>query len=378
MISQTDQWLGMRIMKSTFEWNKDAWQDSVSSQCWWFTPYDAGWDECKKHGRDIAADGELSQIVEMEQEAGPIPDWAREVVRVIVHLPAPCGHYSFPQPCLEAITCIGSGDPPKHVHGCYTADGDRKRRMQNYLLCLDGWLKGAKPSDVVAELTFNGCDGVDWKKVCTSLWEVLGEHTKLKRLLIERTCHRYRWWVKTLTWDDDSRNRFQQDRYLGDIRGSGDTYGNPEFKDPYFTELESPEAKRIEAELHKLDPNWMSRFGDIRETWLCGPKSFRFLERILWAIGKDSPNARDESVPGFLMCRDTTPDPKQAGTWWREFLAALDAWWQGKDADGPVAKDVSTRLGESTPLKRWLVRLYAKRLCVIEETGNIGKLVKAT
>jgi hypothetical protein len=178
---------------STFRWNKQTWEGSVSGQCWWFTPYDAGWDECKEYGGDIASDEELKQIVQIELEAGPIPDWARRFVAVSVHLPVPCGHYSFPKPCLDAVSAIGSGELPEYVCGCYTAAGDRRRRMQDYLLCLDAWLKGAAPSDVVPELSRNGHETVDWREVCTSLWEVLGEPTGLKRLLVERTCHRYRW-----------------------------------------------------------------------------------------------------------------------------------------------------------------------------------------
>jgi len=100
------------------------------------------------------------------------------------------------------------------------------------------------------------------------------------------------------------------------------------------------------------------------------------MERILWAIGKDGAITMDEPVPGFLQCQDTSPDPQKSGIWWREFLIALDAWWQERPADSSVARDVAARLGESTPLKRWLVRLYAKRLRMIEETGSIGRLVK--
>lgn len=364
------------MVTSGLKWDKQTWESSISSQCWWFTPYDAGWDECTKYGADISSDDELKQIVQMELDARPIPDWARGFVGLSVHLPAPCGHYSFPQPCLDAISTIGSGEHPQYVHGCYTADAHRKLRMQDYLLCLDAWLKGAQPSDVIAELIHGGSEAVDWEKVCTSLWEVLGESTDLKRLLIERTCHRYRWWVKTSTWDDDARNRFERDLYLGDVRGSGDTYGDPVHRDPYFTELESPEARRIEAALRKLDADWQSEFGDIHETWLCGPKSFRALERLLWAIGKELPVKREEPVPGFLACHDTAPDPCDARVWWGEFLAALDAWWQGRQAGGSVAEEVSARLGSSDPVKQWLVRLYARRLRMLEESGNLGKLVK--
>ena len=50
-------------MADTSEWTLDAWESSVSSRCWWYTPYDAGWDECREHGADIAADEELRAIV---------------------------------------------------------------------------------------------------------------------------------------------------------------------------------------------------------------------------------------------------------------------------------------------------------------------------
>jgi hypothetical protein len=365
----------MQNTESRFDWSKSTWEASVSSRCWWFTPYDAGWDGCKAYGGDIAGDGELKEIVRMEQHAAPIPAWAQAFVAVSVHLPAPCGHYSFPRPCLEAITAIGSGVLPRHVHGCYTADPGRKERMQDYLLCLDAWLKGAAPACASGELSRNSRAGIDWAGVCRALWDALGEPTTLKRLLVERTCHRYRWWVKTLTWDDDARDRFLRDSYLGDIAGDGDTYGHPKFKDPYTTEWVSPDVKGIEAALLPLDPDWKAKYGGIQDTWLCGPKSFRWLERIVWAIGKEKPLSQDDVVPGFLMCHDTLPDLRQAGTWWRQALVALDAWWKGQSVGGPVAEDINARLGEASPLKRWLVRLYARRLRMIAESGNLGKLI---
>ncbi len=101
----------------TSGWSQETWEASVSGQCWWFTPYDAGWDDCKKYGGDIEADTELQQIVAMEEEISPVPGWARDFVRISVHLPAPCGHYSFPRPCLDAISAIGSGKLPRHIIG---------------------------------------------------------------------------------------------------------------------------------------------------------------------------------------------------------------------------------------------------------------------
>jgi hypothetical protein len=96
--------------------------------------------------------------------------------------------------------------------------------------------------------------------------------------------------------------------------------------------------------------------------WLCAPKAFRFLERLLWAIGQERPPQPADRVPGFLQIDDTHPNQDEAVAWWKAFVAALDAWWQAEPAGGPVADDVSHRLGEPTPVTRWLVRLFRRKL----------------
>ena len=102
------------------------------------------------------------------------------------------------------------------------------------------------------------------------------------------------------------------------------------------------------------------------------------MERVLWAIGKGRPDRglvdhydqSTEDVPGFLRCEDTCPDQDGAAAWWREFMAALGGWWRGKPTEGDVADDVNRRLAEPTPVKRWLVRLYAHRLDVLARVGG--------
>ena len=69
------------MTQSTFEWNRQTWEASTSGQCWWFTPYDAGWDGCKKYGGDIAADDELKQIVQMEQALASLKEIANQTER---------------------------------------------------------------------------------------------------------------------------------------------------------------------------------------------------------------------------------------------------------------------------------------------------------
>ncbi|KKK51067.1 hypothetical protein LCGC14_3118690, partial [marine sediment metagenome] len=53
-------------MQNERQWCKEVYEASVSGRCWWCTPYDDGWDASGKYGAEIAADGELEQIVAME------------------------------------------------------------------------------------------------------------------------------------------------------------------------------------------------------------------------------------------------------------------------------------------------------------------------
>ncbi|MGD0113719.1 MAG: hypothetical protein ABSD48_17825 [Armatimonadota bacterium] len=212
--------------------------------------------------------------------------------------------------------------------------------------------------------------------MCAALWQTLGERTEIKELLVERVLHRQRWWVKSLVWDDDARDVFVRDHYLGDLRGSGDSYGNPSFLDPYFTELEAPRVRQLNARLASVCQDWDRFRGNIEGSWLCAPKAFRFLERTLWAIGRErQPRDGDAPVPGFLQCDDTYPDHGRAERWWRDFLSALRCYWQGQVAPGEVGDEVNQRLGSPSPEKRWLVRLLVRKLELYEQHAGIRRLV---
>ena len=49
---------------------------------------------------------------------------------------------------------------------------------------------------------------------------------------------------------------------------------------------------------------------------------------------------------------------------------ALEGWWQGRLQKGDIADDVNGRLGGITPVKRWLVRLFIKKLKMLEANGE--------
>jgi len=321
----------------TFHWSKQTYEGSVSSRCWWFTPYDGGWDY--RDGWDksaLAQDKELRAIVEMETQLGAVPD----------------------------------------------------QQMADYCLCLDAWLAGASPDAPARELTALGFRKIDWGSVCQALWDVLGQRTELKELLIERTLIQTRWWIKSSVWDDDFATRFGRDEYIGDYADSGcfaTDNGNPNLVAPTFNLDTCPRVQRIEARLKDICSDWPWFRNLIAEgSWPCATKTFRYLERLLWSIGKERPAVSLPSYPldnaevvlDFLQAADTCTDLKQAAQWWQDFLDVLSAWWQGQSVTSGVAGSITARLGERDDAKCWLVRLYAHRLRLLARYGaTVGKLV---
>jgi len=92
-------------MGEGIKWCRETYEQSVSSRCWTFTPYDDGW------GPALSADGELREIVEVERSLGEVPSWARDIAEGAVRLPPFCPHHAFPQPYLEVLDAIGSQPP---------------------------------------------------------------------------------------------------------------------------------------------------------------------------------------------------------------------------------------------------------------------------
>lgn len=350
-------------------WSKDVYGASVSSRCWSYTPYGKGWDGCP----ELRTDEVLRRLVEQELSLVPVPTWAQEIVERAINFPPFCPHWAFPQPYLEVLDAIGSQTPPGFVHGCYTASRERKNRMMDYVFCVDAWLAGASAVQAAAELRARGYQKTAWERVCKAIWNVLGERSELKELLVRRTLHRQRWWIKSLVWDDDRRDLYCQDQFLGDIRCPGNGYGhygNSEFNDPYFAELQAPEVKRLEGRLSETCPEWDWFRSLIHDSWLCAPKAFRFLERLLWCIGKERrcislpshPLENGDKVPRFLECEDTYPDPSEARLWVSCFVSGMRSWLSRKQPQGPPQAGVHKRLGERTPMKSWLLGLYLKKI----------------
>lgn len=354
-------------MANNTKWSKKVYEGSITSQAWWYTPFDGGkWSDV------VAADDEIRGLVEMEMELDLIPGWAEEIAKVWIRYVPPCGHYRFPEPMLQVLDAIGSESVPPFRHSCYTVAGERKRNMMDYCFCLDAWLAGTTPEGAARELKAMGHRKIDWDQVCRQTWEVLGERAEWKDLLIERELIHLRLWIKFPFWDDDGGDRFCRDHYFGDM--FIDDMGRPNY------DLgASKRVKELTGKLAKVCPHW-EWFSRVLfdEWWLCAPKAFRFLERDLWAIGKGRPWQKGEQIPGFLQVEDTYPSQKEAAEWWSPFCGVLDGWYKGKPENGSVAEDVNTRLGDPTPVKKWLARLYLRKLKMLEDNDEqFTRLVRA-
>ena len=162
---------------------------------------------------------DLAAAIDEELALPSIPDWAGEIMgRMIAHLPI-CGHYTFPAPIVSVCRAIRLRQCPEIVCGHYTCDFGRKTLMSYYVFCLDAWLQNAPRETAKAELSLRDALGRDWPTIVDAIYDTLGTPNDLTRLLVERVIHRERWWVKTLIWPDDRRDRFGLDMYGGDVRG---------------------------------------------------------------------------------------------------------------------------------------------------------------
>jgi len=311
---------------------------------------------------DLAGHFAVSQdrhrLLAEELRLGTVPDWAREIITRMLGSPlAPCGHYTFPAPVAQVTEAIGAERCPAFVIGCYTADPARKRRLQAVIYCLDAWHHDAPIETAAWELERRETDGKDWPSIVCRVYVALGDRTELRLLLVERLIHRLRWWVKSHSWMDDPRTAFGLDQYLGDLRGDGDwgDFGDPELRDPYFVELREPDVVKAETRIRQEVPDGTALLDRIHSTWLCAPKVFRYIERLIHEVGGVGSGGAPDYKKCLLDCEDTYPDFGLARQWESDYLDRLSRWLRDDT-------DAVPELGSPTPVKQWLVGLLKYRL----------------
>ena len=347
-------------------WSREAWDAGMSARA-----YNADWWAELSPEKEPDLWAELKALFEEEQALAEIPPWATEIVVRMMELPM-CGYYAYPANVMQITDAIAARQCPDVVMGCYTVDPHRKVLLAYYVYCLDAWLKDAPLSAVVAELSLRDQLGKNWEEIASGIYQELGEKSEIKSISLERLVHRLRWWIKSLIWSDDKRDRFLLDVYSGDIRGDEEgwgAYGNSPYGDPYFVELALPHVRAMEERILIDAPDGRKLLDRIQSTWLCAPKVFRYLENLIVEIGAIDSEAPSEEAPSILQCEDTYPDFDANHEHYTELLKRLGLWLEGHEETLPS-------LGEATPVKRWLVHLLRHKLifhATYEE--NFAKLV---
>ncbi|MBN1917606.1 MAG: hypothetical protein JW889_06825 [Verrucomicrobia bacterium] len=356
-------------------WDRTTYEASLTSRCFSWTPFcewEARWgDRCLKD------DLHVRRLVELEQAASPIPLWAQMVCRQIDAMP-PCG-WAIPQHVEAVCTNIGRQDaeaciPPR----CYSLGPERLELMARIAVLLDGWVKGLDPDEVAAGLEQLDGHGRPWWCLVHDVWGVLGERQARRVLLARRLLARLRFWLRAPYGpdkaDDNARLGYMYSVSLGKYPG-WDYFGFEEHE-PEVVDLN----ERIRRSLDEPQ-RWIDL---ITYTWPCAPKAFRFIERLIAAIGRvpaDGPCAPTElpnKLPtGLLRIDGTYLDTDTSRGVYSTAIAALsdfvgealriDARTSG-DVD-PAWRDRLPRLlGKASPLATWLVALVLVRLVFFEES----------
>ncbi len=345
-------------------WSREAWDTSISSRA-----YNEDWWNTLTPEKERQLWEELEAIFNEEAMIGDVPDWAEEIVVRMMELPM-CGYYAFPDNIMQIIDAISCQQCPDVVMRCYTVEKSRKTLMSYYVYCLDAWYKDAALELVIAELSLRDQLGKNWEQIASSIYETLGQKTEIKKLVVERLIHRLRWWIKSLIWTDDKRDRFMLDVYSGDIRGDEEkwgAYGNSPYGEPYFAELRLPHVKAMETDIQARVPNGNTLLQRVHSTWLCAPKVFRYLEKLIAEIGAIGNSVN--KAPCFLQCEDTYPDFAANQQYFAKLSGRLAGWLDGQEERLPS-------LGAATPVKHWLVHLlWHKLMFHAKYEENFAKLM---
>jgi len=177
-------------MAETFEWSKETYERSVTCSCWWYTAYDAGWDDSAKYDHDLRKDAECARSSARKRCCVRCPTGRGNRPRYDPAYPAVRTPH-VPGGISPVVDAIGAQCPATFNYTCYTADASRKREAMDYCFCLDAWLAGVSADSTAAELNGLGCLRLDWGTVCGELWRVLGQHTEKKDLLVRAHSFNY-------------------------------------------------------------------------------------------------------------------------------------------------------------------------------------------
>ncbi len=359
-------------------WDRAAYESSFTRHCFSWTPFSSadGWDAAWGDRR-LQDDANVRRLVELEQAASPVPVWAQTVCRQIDAMPP--GGWAIPQHVENVCGNIGRRDPEAFIPPrCYSLGPERLELMARVAMLLDGWFKKLEPDDVAAALEETEGHVRPWRDIVRDTWKALGEHNDRKTLLARRLLARLRFWLRMpyspAKTDDNPRLGYMYTASLAKYPGRD--YFGFEQHDPEVVELN----ERIRRSLDEPQ-RWIDL---ITYTWPCAPKAFRFIERLIAAIGRVAANGpcapvelNNDLPTGLLRIDATYLDTPTSRRLYNTAIAALasfvgNALRIGPESPGEVDtawRDRLARLlGEPSPLATWLAALLLVRLVFLEDS----------
>ncbi|MHA2006877.1 MAG: hypothetical protein ACXABO_02670 [Promethearchaeota archaeon] len=341
------------------EFTKKNYSRSITSKCWAYTPLDAGWLESVKYGEDLPNNLDVKKIFELEMSIPDIPCWAEELaVSQIANIPM-CGHYLFPKNVKEILEGIRDEKTIDFFTSCYTVPPDRKATVEIIVKILEAWLNEEEEKTFSFRLNLNQEENIN-NKVIENIYLALGKLTQEKVVQVKRLRNRLKWWIKTFIWRDYNHKSFTKDIFSTIDKSGNKDYGNKGFSDPYFTELELEENKNLENKIlenKNLDSKIITL---IHSTWLCAPKFFRYLEKIILKIG----HSQIDVFPDKL----TSINKQEYGEKYYKIINGLLPFVEEKKKNEWI--------GDHTAIKEWLVRILLLKLKLYEKHCPFGRLIR--
>lgn len=348
------------MTEDIFIWDEEHYKKSATSLAFWYTPYcslSIGWDVMSK-------DLELKELYKMEFSLNLSDKQVIEIATKIIRTVCPCGHYTYPMSILKALESIGNEKPSKMLITCFYIDKERKNLASDYCFCLDAWLNNACLESAISELKYNNSLSAerDWNKVCNAIWTVLGEHTEKKDILIECLIFELRYWIKMSSWKHGKEIEMGRDLYVGDLAVGQITNYAEQYTFDYKPSLK---RQQLIEKLKQISPEWKLPY-----FWLCAPKAFRYLERIIYEIGTNRQSYDSCEIPSYIQCETTYPNHEEAAMFFKEVMDGMLRWCNEGIPENTVMKKVFDLLGEKTNNKIWLTLLLHKRLKILASNGE--------
>ena len=251
-------------------------------------------------------------------------------------------HADFPGNLLRACEAIGRGEACAGRSCCHVSP-ERWTRANEYVAAIQGWLKGVDPQTLVDEGDY------DDENVASVYSMMGGKLTPSRETLFRRylfvLVNRLKWATRfhllgdASTGDPDLTFRSFDYEYLSH---RGAPYSDLTADNPEIVELDRAIRDLPDGE------QWIQRL-DEPEQPLCQQRYLRHQDIKISSIGCGE-------------WRGNTPGNERPGSYYKGLFEAYDsallAWLDGRAPRDEASQRVSSRLGDVTPEKRELVRLF--------------------